>query len=219
MSQFNTKKPSIQHIRQFNTKKIVSSPLNIELFLSDWCISVELTIFSCWTHGFVEKTFFVLKWRFFVLNWRVCWTDAFWGLKRSWTDGCVTLRGTHISKIFLRMFALHIMSDLKVTFCWARFSGVPNFKSSFDFHAWELSGLALSNTSSFAFYPFTRTWFKYYNFSGKTFCTKAGSQLWHAKFITARYLVLKTPQSLIYTQYLTPILRNWEICALLCCNF
>ena len=80
----NSTHPSVQH------KKIVSSPLNIELFFSDWCISVELTIFSCWTHGFVEQTFFCWSDGFFVLNWRVCWTDAFWGLKRSWTDGCDT---------------------------------------------------------------------------------------------------------------------------------
>ena len=104
----NSTHPSVQH------KKIVSSPLNIELFFSDWCISVELTIFSCWTHGFVEQTFFVevtvflcwtdecvelttfLCWNdgSFVSNWRLCLSDSFlcWTDVFNWTDVfCVKL--------------------------------------------------------------------------------------------------------------------------------
>ena len=103
--QFNTKKPSVQHQKTFSSaskllalrqKSVSWTHLSLQhrktsSSLSNWrFLSVELIA--------------VLNWRFLVLNRRVCWTDNFlW-----WTNGLrglkncgpwVELRGTAIKQL------------------------------------------------------------------------------------------------------------------------
>ena len=81
--QFQTKKLSVQHTPSFNTP--LSSPPKIPQFNTPLSWVSSMTLFWCWSEGFVELRDFGVELRVFL-----CWNEGFWMVKRC--GPCVELR-------------------------------------------------------------------------------------------------------------------------------